>query len=32
MKFTDIRGMPICLSSCKIGFIGFISGLKIVEE
>ena len=32
MELTDIRGMSICLSPHKTGFIGFISGLKVVEE
>ena len=32
MELTDIRGMSICLSPRKTRFIGFISGLKVVEE
>ena len=32
MEFTGIRGMSIWLFPRKTGFIGFISGLKIVEE
>ena len=32
MELSDIRGMSICLSPRKTGFIGFISCLKVVEE
>ena len=32
MELSDIRGMSVCLSPRKTGFIEFLSGLKVVEE